>query len=109
MPIFNLALTRGMPGWCVHLFKLSPRLPWGPPACGHTSASRAAALGERWLLIMLIDIYLKVEEEVVFCGGAVGKSGEVSTKSSIEDLLSKNLVQEYKQGYETKKMWMGGL
>ena len=56
---------------------------------------------------MLIDIYLKVEEEVVFCGGAVGKSGEVSTKSSIEDLLSKNLVQEYKQGYENKKMWMG--
>ena len=56
---------------------------------------------------MLIDMYLKVEEEVVFCGGAVGKSGEVSTKSSIEDLLSKNLVQEYKQGYENKKMWMG--
>ena len=56
---------------------------------------------------MLSDMYLKVEEEVVFCGGAVGKSGEVSTKSSIEDLLSKNLVQEYKQGYENKKMWMG--
>ena len=56
---------------------------------------------------MLIDMYLKVEEEVVFCGGAVGKSGEVSTKSSIEDLLSENLVQEYNQGYENKKMWMG--
>ena len=40
----HLAETRGMPGWLVHLFKLSPRLPWGPPTSGQTPESVAAAL-----------------------------------------------------------------
>ena len=37
--------------------------------------------------------HFKVEKEVVFSGGAVGKSREVGAESSIEDLLSQNLVR----------------
>ena len=36
--------------------------------------------------------HFKMEKEVVFGGGAVGKSREVGAKSSIEDLLAENLV-----------------
>ena len=40
--------------------------------------------------------YFKVEEEVVFSGGGVGKSRKVAAESSIEDLLSQNLVSSRK-------------
>ena len=80
-----------MPGWLVHLFKLSPRLPWGPPSSGQTPESVAAAFGQRENATRVGENHFKVEKEVVFSGGAVGKSREVGPESRIEDLLSEHL------------------
>ena len=43
MAISHVAVTRGTPAWLVQNFKVSPRLPAGPPSWGHTPPSRAAA------------------------------------------------------------------
>ena len=83
-----------MPGWRVHLFKLSPRLPWGPPASGQTPESVAAALKCESYDKSVGANHFKVEKEVVFSGGAIGKSREVCPESGIEDSLSENLVTE---------------
>ena len=40
--------------------------------------------------------HFQVEEEVVFSGGGEGKSRKVAAESSIEDLLSQNLVSSRK-------------
>ena len=53
----------------------------------------AAAFGQRENATRVGENYFKVEKEVVFSGGAVGKSREVGAESSIEDLLSQNLVR----------------
>ena len=53
----------------------------------------AAAFGQRENATRVGENHFKVEKEVVFSGGAVGKSGEVGAESSIEDLLSQNLVR----------------
>ena len=39
-------------------------------------------------------MYLKVEEEVVFCGGAVSKRSKVRGESRCEDFLSENLEKK---------------
>ena len=89
--ISHLAETRGIPGWRVHLFRLSPRLPWGPPASGQTPEAAAAAFEIGKSGNSVSANHFKVEKEVVFSGGAVGKSREVGPESRIEDLLSEHL------------------
>ena len=90
----NLAETRGIPGWWVHLFRLSPRLPSGPPASGQTPESVAAAFEmDDNMTTWMGWNHFKVEKEVVFSGGAVGKRGEVGPESRIEDFLGENLAR----------------